>query len=331
MSSTTKRHQSLPVAKCLLVLGFMAVASHAWLSPQSYSRPHHHGINGSTRSTTSFYMAGNDNQGPFSFLTNPYESKIPPELQKEIYAAEAKTPAALERGTRVAAYALVAFIGIVLAFFSAFITELRNSPLPDGQTGDPLTVAGFDWVRSNFVTSFLFTNKIGGGICLLGGAGAGLMAEAELDTKRINAEKIFEEMERRRDSKGKSSNKKSKQKKKKRSGKERKRLGALAEVVAGEPKPVAPPEESVVDTIVSDKKEEANDKNEGADGLLGKMKDFYEQADNMAASQALLLNKELEDRGLVEKITDETGLKVVGREEAEKLEQKRKKDGKIKD
>ena len=36
----------------------------------------------------------------------------------------------------------------------------------------------------------------------------------------------------------------------------------------------------------------------------------------MAASQALLLNKELEDRGMIEKITDETGLKVVGKKAA---------------
>jgi len=39
----------------------------------------------------------------------------------------------------------------------------------------------------------------------------------------------------------------------------------------------------------------------------------------MAASQALLLNKKLEDTGVIEKITDETGLKVIGKEEAAKL------------
>jgi hypothetical protein len=33
-------------------------------------------------------------------------------------------------------------------------------------------------------------------------------------------------------------------------------------------------------------------------GLLGNMKGFYTQADQLAASQALLLNKELEDRGI---------------------------------
>jgi len=36
----------------------------------------------------------------------------------------------------------------------------------------------------------------------------------------------------------------------------------------------------------------------------------------MAASQALLLNKELEDRGVIDKITDESGLKVIGKEAA---------------
>jgi len=67
-------------------------------------------------------------------------------------------------------------------------------------------------------------------------------------------------------------------------------------------------EETKVDG--SEKKEE---------GFLGKMKDFYDQADNMAASQALLLNKELEDRGVVDKITDESGLKVIGKDAAAKL------------
>ena len=47
---------------------------------------------------------------------------------------------------------------------------------------------------------------------------------------------------------------------------------------------------------------------DAAPGFMGKMKDFYEKADSMAASNALLLNKELEDRGVVEKRTDETGL-----------------------
>jgi hypothetical protein len=37
--------------------------------------------------------------------------------------------------------------------------------------------------------------------------------------------------------------------------------------------------------------------------------------------QALLLNKKLEEVGVVEKITDETGLKVIGKEAA-KLKEK---------
>jgi hypothetical protein len=55
------------------------------------------------------------------------------------------------------------------------------------------------------------------------------------------------------------------------------------------------------------------------EGVLGKIKSLYNEADKMAASQALLLNKELEDMGVLEKITDESGLKVIGKEAASEL------------
>ena len=45
----------------------------------------------------------------------------------------------------------------------------------------------------------------------------------------------------------------------------------------------------------------------------------------MAASQAILLNKDLEDRGVVDKITDESGLKVIGKDAAAKLKDQNKK------
>ncbi len=54
--------------------------------------------------------------------------------------------------------------------------------------------------------------------------------------------------------------------------------------------------------------------------ILGTIKDLYNKADSMAAAQALLLNKKLEDAGVLDKITDETGLKVIGVEEAKKRE-----------
>ena len=41
----------------------------------------------------------------------------------------------------------------------------------------------------------------------------------------------------------------------------------------------------------------------------------------MAASQALLLNKELEGRGIVDKITDESGLRVIGKQAAMKQQE----------
>ena len=256
---------------------------------------------------------------PFDFLTNPYESKIPDELKDEIYQAEANTPAAKERGQRVALYAVIALFGVLSAFFNGFLSELRAGGGPENLPPTELADTAFAWVESNFVTKFLLLNKVGGAICLLSGAAAGLLAEAELDTKRINAEKIYEELERRRGLKS-NKNKKSKKKKAKLSGKGRKRMSALSEVITEESEPVPAP--GLVEEKKPEPKGEEVEKNDDGEGLFGKMKGFYEKADAMAASQALLLNKQLEDAGVVDKITDETGLKVIGKEEAAKLKEK---------
>ena len=116
-------------------------------------------------------------------------------------------------------------------------------------------------------------------------------------------------------------------------GKQKKRLSALKELMdmdEGES-----PAASVADDVAGENAENAadgegaaavEDKSKGGaaddvDGIFGKIKGFYKQADSMAASQALLLNKELEDRGVVEKITDESGLKVIGKEAARAAKQ----------
>ena len=117
------------------------------------------------------------------------------------------------------------------------------------------------------------------------------------------------------------------------SKKNRKRLNALSEVIveneqesSSSSPPVTPTEGSEVLTTQNEKsKAEVNDLEEVSnEGIFGKVKDFYEKADQMAQSQALILNKELEDRGVVDKITDETGLKVIGKEEASKIQNKNK-------
>jgi len=300
--------------------------------------------------------SGNGNK-LLEFLS-PYDSKIPEELREEIYRAEANTPAARDRGTRVALYSLLAFVGIGLAAFNGFLTDLRDQETAriaaEATTAvasaSPnslyvLEEAGFGWVVANPVTKFLFTNKIGGVFSLLLGGGSGLMAEAEFDSKRLNAEKIYEELERRRAQKTKKQRKKSKQKskntttsvggkKKRRSGKEQKRLAAISEVVL-EPKAEseagAPASEATTATATEESApgndiDSESDNNKG--GVFGKMKELYEKADSMAASQALIMNKNLEEAGLVEKITDETGLKVIGREKAKELEEESKQEQK---
>lgn len=322
-SSTALRQGRVPALLCWVMLVCIQPLD-AWI----LTPIHHHCCQTPTTSTgrnlkkTILFDKKDSGGGPFSFLFNPYESKIPSELYDEIYAAEAKTAAAQERGVRVATYAAIAFAGIVLAFFNAFVTELRHTPLPEGAPSDldPLAIAGFTWVNSNFLFQFLLTNKLGGGLCLLLGAGSGLMAEAELDTKRINAEKIFEEMERRRERKVKKETPRTTGKKKRRSGKEKKRMDALAEVVEVKDSSKEKVEASEATTQnVQEQQSQPQQQDQKGDGVFGKLKSFYDKADNMAASQALLLNKKLEDTGVIEKITDETGLKVIGKEEAAKL------------
>ena len=159
----------------------------------------------------------------------------------------------------------------------------------------------------------------------------------QLRGRRENVEKIWQEVQKRKQERDRGGGSKKKKKKgvgksKKKLQKQAKRLSALSEVMAvdsGESgQQISPVKEAevtnekalsreAVDGGIDDAKKE-----EG--GIVGKIKGFYERADSMAASQALLLNKELEERGVVEKITDESGLKIIGREAAAKLEEEEK-------
>lgn len=345
-----------------VAVGFSSIAiASAFVGPTT-TNPHHHVAR--TRSgpaaTVPFQSIDQSpglvctrNTRLYNKLTEfftPYESKIPEELREEIYQAEANTQAAKDRGTRVALYALLAFVGISLASFNGFLTDMRDketalamanaaTSIPD--TGNNLYILeqnGFGWVLSNPITKFFFTNKIGGILTLLLGGGSAILAEAEYDGKRRNAEKIYEELERRREQKMKGNRKnKNKGKKKKQSGKEKKRIAAISEVVmedapdtaaeAAKPPsvgiPAMPEAGSADDSAIDESSAEEKAESEENKGVFGKMKDLYEKADSMAASQALIMNKNLEDVGVIEKITDESGLKVIGREEAKKLEEQK--------
>ena len=102
---------------------------------------------------------------------------IPPELRDEIYRAEANTPAAQGRQQRIIVYLLLTFIGVTTSFFNAFLTDLRFG---DGSPSTDVAFYGFGWVQDNFFTSFLFLNKIGGAIGLLGAGLSGTLAEVEV-------------------------------------------------------------------------------------------------------------------------------------------------------
>jgi hypothetical protein len=115
------------------------------------------------------------------FIMNPYESKIPKEMEAEIYRAEGNTLAAQERTKRITLYGILAIFLVGCAFFNGFLTELRHSDLMDGTTASmSLEELGFGWVKANFLFRFVFLNKIGGGLALLSGALSGMLAEAEV-------------------------------------------------------------------------------------------------------------------------------------------------------
>lgn len=285
-------------------------------------------------SSSALYGLFDDDDDP-----NNQQSDIPPELKDEIYAAEANTAAAQGRQQRVITYVLLTIIGVTTAFFNAFLSDLRFG---DGAPSSDLAYYGFGWVQSNFLTSFLFTNKIGGALGLLSAGLSGTLAEVEIRSKKENAEKIWAEMQRRKaikESPTKSGRKKNKKKKsmaqsskRDMTGKQKKRMSALEELMGDDTDDISQPltvaEEPQQQEVKNETKDDSGgnevlEKKESDGGLIGTIKGFYEKADSMAASQALLLNKELEDRGMIDKITDETGLKVIGKDAAAKMQEKK--------
>lgn len=156
----------------------------------------------------------------------------------------------------------------------------------------------------------------------------------QLRGRRENVEKIWQEVQKRKQEReqggGSRKKKKGGGKNKKKLQKQAKRLSALSEVMAVDDgvsdQQITAAKEAEAPAEMSPSAAEAagDDQKKDEGGIVGKIKGFYEQADSMAASQALLLNKELEERGVVDKITDESGLKVIGREAAAELEDEKK-------
>lgn len=294
-------------------------------------------VNTNTKTKSALQMSDNgseENKGVMDIMMSKVD--IPDEYRDEIFQAEANTPAAKSRDFRTALYGIMAISGVAISSFNAFLTNVRenaagidatataNAAVSTVSTLDDL---GFGWVDSNPLFSFLFLNALGGGAALLLAGLGGTMVELEQRTKNENAEKIWKELQRRKAAQENPKKKKKKNKRnsnqvsgKKMSRKNRKRLDALSEVVFDE--------KEEVEKKVEVKEEEtpAPAVVEEGGGVVGKMKDFYKKADQMAASQALLLNKELEDKGIVDKITDETGLNVIGKEAAAKIQKDKKKD-----
>mmetsp|Transcript_5012 Transcript_5012/g.11249 ORF Transcript_5012/g.11249 Transcript_5012/m.11249 type:complete len:172 (+) Transcript_5012:650-1165(+) len=145
---------------------------------------------------------------------------------------------------------------------------------------------------------------------------------AQVDGQRMNAEKIWQEMKRRRAARKQALEQREKTKPKNplasprntQPDSQKRRTTALSEL--------STINTSAEQSSAPQDKEKSKDEEE-EDDIWGKLKGMYKKADSMAASQALMLNKALEERGIVDKITDESGLKVIGREAASKLQAKK--------
>lgn len=224
-------------------------------------------------------------------------------------------------------------LGIVISSSNLYLTTLREYDNAASFADDVIFLndQGYDWVTSNPVLSFFLLNGIGGGLGLLLFGACGTMVELEQRTKSESAQKIWDELLRRRESKeGKEKVVKKRNIQKKRN-KKKKRLEALSEVIAqtddvnDDTSTVAVESSSISDTSDSSTTKVGEKEKKDEDGIFDKMKGFYAKADSMAASQALLLNKKLEEEGLVDKITDESGLRVIGKDAASKLQEEGKK------
>ena len=120
------------------------------------------------------YAEEEKNDKSFLDAMQPWKIDVPEEYREEILRAEGNTQVAKDRNTRVAIYLTITFVCVSIAIVNAFLTTLRQD--------DPNAISdlGWDWVQSNFLFSFLFTNGIGGAIALVLAGVCGTTAELEV-------------------------------------------------------------------------------------------------------------------------------------------------------
>ena len=105
---------------------------------------------------------------------------IPDEVRDEIFRAEANTPAAKDRNTRIALYAAIALLGIVLSSLNLFLSNVRADAGGAATDLSSIEAIGFGWTGSNPITSFFLLNAFGGGIALISAGFGGTMVELEV-------------------------------------------------------------------------------------------------------------------------------------------------------
>lgn len=281
-----------------------------------YNKPLIRNVATTTTSTTTSserYLLG-------GFLED--DSKIPKEYRAEIYAAEAKTPAAQGRSKRILTYSSTALVFFVLGVSNVILTTMKEN-------GVDLSLQGYGWTNS---IPFLSTSW-GGFFDILAAGLLGTFVELENRTKEDVAEQIWDEFEKRKidAQKPKKVEQRGLGKKKKKLSKSQKRFAAISEVSIEEDNQVNEKiSESTTTVATTDEIKKEDPLPSEEDGtIFTKVKKFYNEADQMAASQALLLNKALEEKGMVDKITDESGLKVIGKDAVTQIQDEKRNNSNV--
>ncbi|GMI17048.1 hypothetical protein TrLO_g9623 [Triparma laevis f. longispina] len=221
---------------------------------------------------------------------------IPPEAFEVVAEAEANSPAGKSRNLRVAGYGAGAAIASCVGLIQA--AGVGGAEVPD-------------WVdylpASGYLGCFFDT---------VGVAFFGTFITLEFQTRDKNRLDIYEELLRRREGGGGSGEGGGVTAKKEKKKKKNKKQRGIDEIASLEMKRVGE-REGVLVQKEEEVKVGAEDAPNSKKSMFDKAKDFYKEADSLAYQNALLLNKKLEDEGVLEKITDETGLKVVRNEEGD--------------
>jgi hypothetical protein len=166
----------------IILLSICLTTSQTFAPSTNLNRRHRTLSDGSPISYTTTTVLGStdkdNDKGVLDIISMKVD--IPEEVRDEIFKAEANTPAAKDRNTRITLYAIIAILGVALSSLNVFLSNIREGAGGSVTDLSSIEELGFGWVGSNPLSSFFLLNKIGGGIALVAAGFGGTMVELEV-------------------------------------------------------------------------------------------------------------------------------------------------------